>query len=91
MADEYRRVHARIPTALHDALTESGLVKWRIWIDGDTLFHLIETREGRERMVAKMAERPPVDPAWDATINALMSDEPGSGLALHLVWDSSAN
>lgn len=89
MAAEYLRVHGRIPRALHDALTECGLVRWRIWADGETLFHLIETREGRERMVARMGSRPPVDPAWDAMISTLVSDEPGSASSLAAVWDSS--
>lgn len=88
-AAEYARVHARIPDALHDALTECGLVRWRIWIDGETLFHVIETRDGRERMVERMRALPPVDPEWDAVIAALVDDAAGSSTPLPPVWDSA--
>ena len=58
-ADDYRRVHASIPEPLAAALEECGLVSWRIWIDGETLFHAIETRDGRETMVERMMRLPP--------------------------------
>lgn len=93
-AEEYRRVHARIPDAVASALRECGLVSWRIWIDGDTLFHAIETTSGREEMVALMTARGPVDPAWDALIATLVDDAEGAALPLDPVWafrrDSSA-
>jgi L-rhamnose mutarotase len=85
-AEEYRRVHARIPDAVASALRECGLISWRIWIDGDTLFHAIETATGREEMVALMAARRPVDPAWDALIATLVDDTEGAALSLEPVW-----
>ena len=88
-AEDYRRVHARIPARLHAALAECGMVNWRIWIDGDTLFHLIETRDGRERMIARMNARPPVDPEWDAVISTLVDDAPDSAACLALVWEAA--
>ena len=87
-ATRYRRVHANIPAALHAALTEAGLIRWRIWIDGETLFHLIETRDGRARMVERMRARPTVDPVWDALIAELVDDAPAASAVLPLVWDS---
>lgn len=88
-SEEYRRIHAHIPAALHAALTECGMVNWRIWIDGEVLFHLIETRDGRERMIARMAAGPVVDPAWEALISTLVDDSPDSSAALPLVWEAA--
>ncbi|MFK4805109.1 L-rhamnose mutarotase [Microbacterium sp. ZW CA_36] len=89
-SEHYRRVHSQIPAPLHAALTACGMVNWRIWIDGETLFHLIETRDGRERMIERMRARPAVDPAWDALISTLIDDSPNSSVVLPLVWDASA-
>lgn len=83
-------MHARIPPALADALRTSGLVSWRIWIDGETLFHAIETRHGKDAMVAAMNARGPVDPAWDALIGTLVDDADGSARDLDLVWSLDA-
>jgi L-rhamnose mutarotase len=85
-ADAYRSIHSRIPEPLASALHECGLVSWRIWIDGDTLFHAIETTAGREEMVARMAARGPVDPAWDALIAPLVDDAEDASLPLDEVW-----
>ncbi|WP_223628985.1 L-rhamnose mutarotase [Microbacterium sp. EST19A] len=90
-AAAYVRVHAQIPSPLHTALTDSGMVSWRIWIDGDTLFHVIETRDGRELMIDRMIARGPVDPQWDAVIEGLVDDAPESTSPLALVWDSTTD
>lgn len=86
-AAEYRRVHASIPEPLADALASCGLISWRIWIDGETLFHAIETRDGREAMVERMSKLPPVDPAWDALIATLVDPSPEAASALDAVWE----
>lgn len=86
-AAEYRRVHASIPAPLAEALAACGLISWRIWIDGETLFHSIETRDGRDAMVERMSSLPPVDPAWDALIDTLVDPAPESASALDAVWE----
>ena len=86
-APDYRRVHARIPEPLAAALAECGLVSWRIWIDGETLFHAIETRDGREAMIERMSRRPPVDRAWDALIDTLVDPDPAAATSLDPVWE----
>jgi L-rhamnose mutarotase len=86
-ADDYRRVHDSIPEPLAAALEECGLVSWRIWIDGETLFHAIETRDGRETMVERMMRLPPVDTEWDALIDTLVDPAPESASALDSVWE----
>ena len=88
---EYRSVHATIPEPLAAALEACGLVSWRIWIDGETLFHAIETTGGVADMVRQMTERGPVDPAWDARIATLVDDSPASAADLDLVWEHSVN
>lgn len=85
-APRYRELHSEIPRPLADALIACGLVSWRIWIDGETLFHAIETRDGKHAMVAAMAARDPVDPAWDALIATLVDDAPAATSDLELVW-----
>lgn len=85
-ATAYRDIHASIPDPLAAALVECGLISWRIWIDGDVLFHAIETRDGRERMVERMAARPTVDPDWDALISTLVDDAEDASRALDPVW-----
>lgn len=87
-AEAYARTHSRIPEDLHAALTRCGLVRWRIWVDGETLFHVIETRDGRERLVERMNTLPQVDAAWDAAIAGFVDDASGSSAPLPLVWDS---
>ena len=85
-ADTYRRLHARIPDTIATALGRSGLISWRIWIDGQTLFHAIETRSGRQAMIDAMTELGQLEPEWDALIDALVSAEPAASAELPLVW-----
>ena len=47
-ADEYRRVHSRVPRGFEDALRTAGVSRWNIWRDGDHLVHFIETHDGAE-------------------------------------------
>jgi L-rhamnose mutarotase len=85
-ADEYVREHARIPDATAEALRASGLLSWRIWLDGNTLFHAIETVGGRAAMSAEMSARDPLDQEWHARISALVDDDPDSRRTLAPVW-----
>jgi L-rhamnose mutarotase len=85
-AERYRRIHARIPDRIARALIECGLVSWRIWIDGDVLFHAIETTDGRAELVRRMSARGPIDPAWDDLIASLVDDDPESSAPLDPVW-----
>ena len=87
MGQEYSRVHAQVPEPLEQALLEAGVVAWRIWRDDHTLFHTIETRNGRDAMLAAMATLGPIDPVWDALITTLIDSEPESQTVLPLVWE----
>lgn len=84
--EEYDRVHARIPEPVAAALRTAGVVRWRIWRDGLTLFHVIETTQGIEEMSRRMSRIGPVDPAWDELIATMVAADEGSSAALPLVW-----
>jgi L-rhamnose mutarotase len=88
--DDYTRIHSRIPDAVAAALRDAGVVNWRIWRDGLTLFHVIETTDGRDEMCARMAEIGPIDSAWDELIATMVDAAEDSGALLPLVWGMDA-
>ena len=82
----YRVIHSRIPEAVAIALHDAGVVSWRIWEDGQSLFHAIETREGYPAMIEKIESLGPIDTEWDAVIASLLDTTSGSDVLLPLVW-----
>lgn len=88
--ERYTTAHARVPEPLAEALRSAGVVEWRIWSDGETLFHTIETAHGREAMGEAMAALGPIDPEWDELIATMVDDAPGSSAVLPLVWHLDA-
>lgn len=82
----YTRTHRRIPEPVAAALRAVGVVDWRIWRDGLTLFHVIETTDGQDAMGARMAEFGPIDPAWDALIATMLDASAEAQAAPELVW-----
>jgi len=62
------------------------VIRWQIWLDGDTLFHSIDTTGGYDRMVEAITSLGPIDPAWDERIASLLDSDPGSDTKLSLVW-----
>ncbi|HEU4426066.1 MAG TPA: L-rhamnose mutarotase, partial [Pilimelia sp.] len=44
---EYDAVHAVIPAELDAALRAAGVRTWRIWRDGQDLFHVVEVDDYR--------------------------------------------
>ncbi|HEU0206516.1 MAG TPA: L-rhamnose mutarotase [Pseudolysinimonas sp.] len=85
-ANDYLRTHQRIPESVADVMLEEGLVSWRIWIDGSTVFHMIETRDGLEELFRRLAARGSIDAEWDAVLHELVDDDPDSSAILPLVW-----
>ena len=85
-ADEYRRVHSRVPQGLEDALRSAGVTRWSIWRDGDHLIHFIETRDGVDEMTRRMGGIGPIDPEWDAVIATLIEDGPDATTQLEPIW-----
>jgi len=86
LAEEYARVHARLPEAVFESLRDAGILSWRIWADGEDLFHFIESTPDTEAALARLRAAGPVDPEWAALIGSLVSDDPGHNVLLTPVW-----
>ncbi|HEX4443320.1 MAG TPA: L-rhamnose mutarotase [Galbitalea sp.] len=83
---KYSHTHRSIPEAVATALRSAGVISWRIWRDGLTLFHVIETRDGRDAMGQRMAALGPIDPEWDELIASMLDHGDGSSMMPTLVW-----
>ncbi|MFC1433956.1 L-rhamnose mutarotase [Streptacidiphilus sp. N1-3] len=84
--EEYSHVHRRIPDPVAAALRSAGVVQWRIWRDGLSLFHLIETTHGIAEMGRRMSLLGAVDPDWDELIATLVDPAEETQADLPLVW-----
>ncbi|MGN6126872.1 MAG: L-rhamnose mutarotase [Humibacter sp.] len=84
--EAYARTHRRVPESLANALREAGVVEWRIWRDGLTLVHLIETTHGKDEMERRLAQVRPSDPDWDALIATMVDQDPATMVELPLIW-----
>lgn len=84
---DYDRVHASIPADLDAALREAGVRQWRIWRDGQHLFHLVEV-DDYQAMRHALRDHPANVP-WQARMAELL-DVPdsyaGDDRGLPLVW-----
>ncbi len=85
-AQRYVETHQQIPEAVANVLRDEGLIAWRIWIDGSTVFHMIETRHGLDDFFDRLGVRGPIDAAWDAIIHELVDDRADASATLALVW-----
>lgn len=66
---EYERLHAHIPDELAAALRAVGVRDWRIWRDGQDLFHLVDVADYRAMRDALREH--PANVAWQATVGPL--------------------
>ncbi|MEU5727150.1 MULTISPECIES: L-rhamnose mutarotase [unclassified Micromonospora] len=85
---EYDRVHAVIPPPLEAALRVAGVHSWRIWRDGQDLFHLVEVAD-YQAMRRALAEHP-VNVAWQARMAELLEitdDYSGNDRGIAKVWE----
>lgn len=85
---EYEDVHAVIPRELDAALREAGVTNWRIWRDGQDLFHVVECEDYRA-MRDHLREHPANLP-WQARMAELLEvadDYGGTDRGLRLVWE----
>jgi L-rhamnose mutarotase len=85
---DYEAIHAVIPTDLDQALREAGVHKWRIWRDGQDLFHVVECDDYRA-MREHLREHPANVP-WQAQMAELLEvedDYSGNDSGLKLVWE----
>lgn len=86
LAEEYARVHSRLPDPVFASLRDAGILSWRIFAAGEELFHFIEATDETEAALGRLRETGPVDPEWAALINTLVSDAPGHNELLEPVW-----
>lgn len=84
--EAYRAMHARVPGAVAEKLRAAGVLSWSIWIDGGTLFHIIETRASYAKTIAALDALGPVDPAWDEAVAQLIDPSPDASAKLRRVW-----
>ena len=84
---EYETVHAAIPPDLDAALRAAGVHSWRIWRDGQDLFHVVEVDDYR-RMRTALRDHPANLP-WQARMAELLEredDYSGQDSGISLVW-----
>lgn len=85
---EYERVHAVIPAELDAALRAAGVHSWRIWRDGQDLFHVVEVEDYRAMRSALRDH--PANVVWQATMSELLAvedDYSGADTGLKQVWE----
>lgn len=84
----YDQAHAAIPGALDAALREAGVSSWRVWRDGQDLFHVVECRDYRA-MRAALRDHPANIP-WQAEMAEYLEvedDYSGADAGMRLVWE----
>jgi L-rhamnose mutarotase len=85
---DYEAVHAVVPPELDAALRAAGVQAWRIWRDGQDLFHVVECDDYRA-MRDQLREHPANVP-WQARMAELLDvsdDYSGTDSGLQLVWE----
>ncbi len=84
---DYEAVHETIPADVAAALAENGVRDWRIWRDGQHLFHLIDV-EDYHAMRDALREHP-ANIRWQATVGPLhdkADDYSGEDDGIPLLW-----
>jgi L-rhamnose mutarotase len=83
----YERLHARIPAAMVAALQEAGVRDWRIWRDGQDLFHLVDVAD--YPVMREVLRTHPANVAWQAQVAEVLEvadDLSGKDDSLPLLW-----
>jgi L-rhamnose mutarotase len=87
---EYDEVHAVIPSDLDAALKEAGVVSWRVWRDGQDLFHVVECHD--YPAMREYLREHPANVSWQARMAELLEvpdDYSGTDRGLRFVWELS--
>lgn len=85
--EDYDRVHASIPPELEVAMRDAGVYQWRIWRDGQDLFHIVEV-EDYQAMRHTLRDHPANVP-WQermAEFLEVADDYSGNDHGISLVW-----
>ncbi|MGC9670762.1 L-rhamnose mutarotase [Planosporangium sp. 12N6] len=86
--EEYERIHRVIPADLDAALRAAGVREWRIWRDGQDLFHLVTVSD--YRAMRRFLAGHPANVDWQATVGPLHDvpdDYSGNDDGIRLVWE----
>jgi L-rhamnose mutarotase len=84
---DYEAVHESIPADVRDALVQHGVTDWRIWRDGQHLFHLIDVADYQAMRHALRDH--PANVRWQDTVGPLherADDYSGDDEGLPLLW-----
>jgi L-rhamnose mutarotase len=84
---EYECLHERVPADLMPALRAAGVRDWRIWRDGQDLFHLVDV-DDYQAMRAALRDHP-ANVAWQARVGPLHDvpdDYSGDDDGLRRLW-----
>lgn len=87
----YESIHEVIPPELDARLREVGVHEWRIWRDGQDLFHLVVC-EDYQRMRSELGHDP-VNIAWQESLAELFEvadDYSGGDRGIRHVWSLPA-
>ena len=85
---EYERVHETIPVELDAAMREAGVHSWRIWRDGQDLFHVVEV-DDYQAMRHALRDHPANVP-WQQRMAELLEVQDsyaGDDRGITLVWE----
>lgn len=85
--DAYDALHATVPADLLAALSDAGVRDWRIWRDGQDVFHLLDVAD-YAAMRAALRDHP-ANVAWQARVTPLQEvpdDYSGTDTGLRFVW-----
>ena len=83
----YDALHAAVPADLLAALRDAGVRDWRIWRDGQDVFHLLDV-DDYVHMRAALRDHP-ANLAWQARVTPLQEvpdDYSGRDTGLPFVW-----
>ena len=84
---DYERMHARIPGEMVAALREAGVRDWRIWRDGQDLFHLVDVAD--YDVMRETLRTHPANVEWQARVAEVLEvadDLSGKDDSLTLLW-----
>ncbi|WP_033338820.1 L-rhamnose mutarotase [Catenuloplanes japonicus] len=71
-AEEYLRLHARVPDDLLPAFARAGIHDWTIWRSGERLFHLVDCDDWDAAVAVLDTE--PANAAWQRTIGRVVRE-----------------
>jgi len=85
LGERYATFHRTIPEVLDDELHRAGVESWRIWRDGDVLFHVVKTSKTWNDFIQSVQATEVLDAQWKKQLDDILD---GSEVHLPLVWQT---